>query len=84
MFDTAAAGYFHADNCYTFNIVFGKYRCQLVSIVAVIEFWTPYECNMAAYKLIVKAAVSICCAVCRDQQPGIVFILFIYRSYFDL
>ena len=68
VFQPAAAGNLHPGHGDAFDVIRGEDLCQLFRIVRLIQLRTADQCDTAADEILMKAAVSISCAVCRNQQ----------------
>ena len=84
VFDTAAAGYFHPYHLYTLDVVVPDDLRQLFRIIPFVQLGTADQGDMVPDKIVMEAAVSISCTVCRNQQICAVKIGSIYRYQFDL
>lgn len=80
----ATAGNLHAYDGHALYIVVSDNLCKLFGVVDIVKLRTADNSDMILYKALVKAAVSVCGAVCGDEKIGIVEIWGTYRDELNL
>ena len=65
---TATAWDYHTHDGNAFDIVLSDDLGQFVCVICIIKLWTSDQRDSVFDKIIVKVSISICCAICSNQQ----------------
>ena len=84
MFQTAAAGDFHAGDSDASDLIFPKDCSELFCVINRIQLWTTYEGDVSLNKILMEIRIGVGGTVGGDQEVGLFIVRSLDRQKLDL